>query len=149
MIFQDKPADFNPKFESTGCYILAYGQILLLLRHPDKPYGGYWNAPGGRIEEGECPTAAIRRELLEETGIDYRDFEPTDRRYLKALCIRYPEFDFIHHVFRFIWTKPGRPQINLKLDESERYIWLPQTESLRLRLLPDEAPCIELAFGLK
>ncbi len=44
------------------------GNILLTRRVDD---GHYWSVPGGGIEEGETPDAAARRELLEETGLDY------------------------------------------------------------------------------
>lgn len=43
------------------------GRVLLLL--PTKP-GRYWHLPGGKVEVGESPQAACRRELAEEIGID-------------------------------------------------------------------------------
>lgn len=43
------------------------GKILLL-----RKAGGMWDLPGGRIEDGEEPEAALVREILEETGIEVR-----------------------------------------------------------------------------
>jgi 8-oxo-dGTP pyrophosphatase MutT (NUDIX family) len=43
---------------------------LLLLFDPDPDRGGYWYPPGGRIEDGESPEEAARRELAEEVGLD-------------------------------------------------------------------------------
>ena len=49
---------------------------LLLLFHPDPDRGRYWYPPGGRIEDGESPEVAARRELVEELGLDVADLGP-------------------------------------------------------------------------
>jgi 8-oxo-dGTP diphosphatase len=46
------------------------GSFLMARRPPGKLYAGYWEFPGGKIEPGEAPAAAIARELHEELGID-------------------------------------------------------------------------------
>jgi len=45
------------------------GSFLLARRPPGKPYAGYWEFPGGKVESGEPVTAALKRELQEELGI--------------------------------------------------------------------------------
>jgi 8-oxo-dGTP diphosphatase len=47
----------------------ADGSFLLAQRPHGKPYAGYWEFPGGKIEAGESPGAALARELEEELGI--------------------------------------------------------------------------------
>jgi ADP-ribose pyrophosphatase YjhB (NUDIX family) len=43
---------------------------LLLARRAFEPFKGRWDLPGGFLEEGEHPLDALRRELLEETGLE-------------------------------------------------------------------------------
>ena len=45
------------------------GQVLFAQRPAGKPYAGYWEFPGGKIEAGESALAALGRELHEELGI--------------------------------------------------------------------------------
>jgi 8-oxo-dGTP diphosphatase len=46
------------------------GEFLLAQRPEGKPYAGFWEFPGGKIEAGEDPRAALSRELREEIGIE-------------------------------------------------------------------------------
>lgn len=45
------------------------GFVLLAERPVGKPWAGYWEFPGGKIEENEMPIEALKRELQEELGI--------------------------------------------------------------------------------
>jgi 8-oxo-dGTP diphosphatase len=54
----------------------ADGTILLAQRPAGKPYPGYWEFPGGKIEPGEDARAALQRELEEELGIRVHEATP-------------------------------------------------------------------------
>lgn len=55
---------------AVGILMQANGDVLLAQRPPGKPYAGYWEFPGGKVEPGESILAALKRELVEELGVD-------------------------------------------------------------------------------
>lgn len=62
--------------------LIRRGESYLLgSRAPDRPGGGIWEFPGGKLRAGESPERALRRELAEELGIRVVAAEP------------YPAFD--------------------------------------------------------
>ena len=54
----------------VGAIILDALGRLLLVRRGRPPGAGLWSLPGGRVEPGESDAAAVRREVLEETGLE-------------------------------------------------------------------------------
>lgn len=54
----------------------AAGRILIAQRPQNVDQGGLWEFPGGKIEPGETPFEALRRELMEEIGIAVDGAEP-------------------------------------------------------------------------
>ncbi|HQT21337.1 MAG TPA: NUDIX domain-containing protein, partial [Polynucleobacter sp.] len=60
---------------AAGILLDATGRYLLGQRPEGKPYAGYWEVPGGKIEAGESVFDALKRELQEELGIDIQESE--------------------------------------------------------------------------
>ena len=56
----------------VAALILRDGKMLICQRTRHQPLPLKWEFPGGKIEEGEQPRDALRRELEEEIGIDAR-----------------------------------------------------------------------------
>ncbi|MFC6171720.1 NUDIX hydrolase [Loigolactobacillus jiayinensis] len=54
--------------------LLHYQDQLLVLNRRKPPYPGQWNGIGGKLETGETPENAARREIFEETGIAAADY---------------------------------------------------------------------------
>ena len=72
-----------------GILLRADGAMLLSTRPPGKPYAGYWEFPGGKLEAGETVEQALRRELIEELGVTIGPasvWKVTEHDYPHALC---------------------------------------------------------------
>lgn len=70
------------------------GRILLAKRPESSHQGGLWEFPGGKLEKGETPLEALRRELLEEIGIAFGSAIP-----LIQVRHRYPDRSILLNVF--------------------------------------------------
>ena len=79
------------------------GRVLLAQRPLGKAYAGYWEFPGGKLEPGESPRAALDRELREELGLTVRRAAPW---FVQRFV--YPHAHVELHFFRvFAWD--GEP----------------------------------------
>jgi 8-oxo-dGTP diphosphatase len=81
---------------SAVALIDADGRVLLAQRPEGKSMAGLWEFPGGKVEPGETPEAALIRELKEELGID------TWHSCLAPLTFAshaYPEFHLLMPLF--------------------------------------------------
>lgn len=95
------------------------GRVLLQQRPPGKPMAGLWEFPGGKIEPGESPEAALARELHEELGItlsveDLRPIafasEPLAGRHLLLLLYTIRRWEGVpeaHHATELRWVPPA------------------------------------------
>lgn len=52
------------------------GRVLLSQRPPGKHLAGVWEFPGGKIEAGETPEAALQREFQEELAVSISNINP-------------------------------------------------------------------------
>jgi ADP-ribose pyrophosphatase YjhB (NUDIX family) len=68
---------------TAGALCVDNGRVLLT-RRAFEPFKGFWDIPGGFLEEGEDPRDGLRRELREETGLEV---EP--ERFLGVWMDRY------------------------------------------------------------
>jgi 8-oxo-dGTP diphosphatase len=75
---------------AVGIIIGSDNEFLLANRPIGKPYEGYWEFPGGKIEIGETTHQALVRELREELGIEV----------LESVAIGLIEHDYPHAYVR-------------------------------------------------
>jgi len=61
---------------AVGILMKPNGDVLLGSRPEGKPYAGYWEFPGGKVEAGEAVLDALKREFAEEVGVHILSAEP-------------------------------------------------------------------------
>lgn len=124
----------------AAALIDADGRVLVQQRPPGKPMAGLWEFPGGKIDAGETPEAALRRELAEELGIAIDESclapavfasEPMADRHLLLLL----------YVLRK-W--PGSPEAR----HASAIKWFRPVELHRLDMPPADRPLIGLLEAL-
>jgi 8-oxo-dGTP diphosphatase len=54
----------------TAAIILNESRVLIGRRKPNQALGGYWEFPGGKVENGESLVDCLKRELQEELGVN-------------------------------------------------------------------------------
>lgn len=117
----------------VGILANSEGKLLITQRPPDKPYAGYWEFPGGKVELDEDPRAALARELKEELGINVLVAESWQQ------CTHaYPD----KTVFLDVWKVTqyqGRPQGR----EGQELRWVLPGEIKRMHILEGNYQLIE------
>lgn len=107
---------------SVECIAIVDDKIITLEQaQPDRDW--YPSLPGGRIDEGEEPTKAIARELLEETGYTAESFE-LYREYKGDSKMHFPEYIFIAKNCKKTAEQDidGGEKINVKLSTFEEFL---------------------------
>ncbi len=101
------------------------GRILLAQRPEGKQLAGLWEFPGGKIDPGETPEAALVRELAEELSISVNE---TQLEPLTFASFTYPGFHLLMPLYRIkSWTGDLHPK------EGQAIAWV---EPARLRDYP-------------
>ncbi len=83
------------KVEAVVAVIEDRGRFLIQRRPPEGLFGGLWEFPGGKVERGERPLSALRREVREEVGT-----EVADARFLTTVVHAYTKFRVTLRVYR-------------------------------------------------
>ena len=117
---------------AVGILIRADGALLLSTRPEGKPYAGYWEFPGGKIEAGETVEQALRRELIEELGVTIGPVE----------AWKVTEHDYPHALVRLHWCKVHAWQGEFEMREGQAMRW--QQWPVQVRpVLPGAYPVLQ------
>lgn len=137
-------------------HVGAYGLLdneggILLVRKMRGPYRDYLDLPGGGIEFGEDPVAALCREFVEETGLIV-----TEHALVAALSnrVRYPidsgEIEDLHHLgFIYRVAVAGRDGLRTEPDGEDAggAVWIPLEELGMYALTPFVEAAVAMPVG--
>jgi 8-oxo-dGTP diphosphatase len=107
---------------AVGILLRPDNFFLLTSRPQGKPYAGYWEFPGGKIEPGESVEQALGRELYEEIGIHIET----------VTAWRQEIVDYPHALVRLHFCFVTRWEGELQMRELQDYSW----QQLPVRVTP-------------
>lgn len=143
MITRTEPKDFKKKFDVVSVFIDHAGKTLLLHRQDHKPQGNTWAMVAGKVDKGEDLIDALVREIKEEIGLDVK---PGECRYFERYYVRYPDFDYIYHVYHL--PVKDKPKLDVNAGEHKDFKWIEPRAALKLDLIPGEDSCIKWFYGI-
>ncbi|MBI1791592.1 MAG: NUDIX hydrolase [Acidobacteria bacterium] len=119
--------------------IILDGDRVLLVERGKPPQQGLWSLPGGAVETGETLDAAVRREILEETGLEIEPlsvvevFERITRDAAGAVEYHYVLIDYLCRV------TGGALEAR---DDAARVEWVPRAALASRRITAGTIPVI-------
>ena len=121
------------KLVVAGLILGEDGKILITQRRADQALGLQWEFPGGKVEPGEAPVAALVRELQEEIGVTV-----AVGRIWDVLFHAYPAFDLVMLVYacRIVDGVPRAVEV-------ADLAWAWPTDLTAWDILPADRPLVE------
>ncbi len=113
--------------------VIKDGERILATARGYGQYKGWWEFPGGKIEEGETQEQALIREIREELAVDISVGE-----LIQTVEYDYPEFHLSMDCF---WAEVIAGQIQLK--EAEEARWLTKEDLLDVKWLPADLELVK------
>jgi 8-oxo-dGTP diphosphatase len=122
-----------------GIIVNTEGEIFIARRKPGKSFAGKWEFPGGKLEEGESESDCLKRELLEELGMQVQVGER-----LGENVHHYPTFSIrlIAYHCRFV-------SASYQLTDHDLYAWVKEEEFVNYDLAEADVPLVDFFIRFK
>lgn len=111
------------------------GRVLLAQRPEGKSMAGLWEFPGGKVEAGETPEAALCRELQEELQVEAR---PEDLDPFRFASFDYPNFHLFMPLYLLTVWKGGPVPL-----EGQSIEWVEPSDLATYPAPPADVPLFE------
>lgn len=121
------------QIDVVGAVIVKDGAVLCVQRGPDGSLPGMWEFPGGKVEPGESPVEALRREIREELLCDVEVGEE-----VTTTAYEYG-FGIVHLTTHYCELIDGIPV----LTEHASQTWLPAAKLHELTWAPADIPAVQ------
>ncbi len=117
----------------TAALIIQDNKILLTRRKGGEKFAGFWEFPGGKVEDGESEQACLARELKEELGVvaQVGDFFTEN------------EFHYRHGAIRLLTYFTEVTDTDFRLSVHDRAEWVPLAEVTQYLLTPADIAIAE------
>ena len=112
-----------PKHYSLVCAVIERDGRIFCVQRPDRGHPATalkWEFPGGKIEPGETPLEALKREFAEELKVDINNNAVEE---MTKTTFSYPDFTVTLHFFLV-----SSDDFNFTLTEHIDYLWLDTNE---------------------
>ena len=118
----------------TAAIVISNKAVLIARRSPGQSLEGYWEFPGGKIEEGESLQDCLKRELLEELGV--------------LSEVEKDEFCIVRHSYAkgellLVGLIAYLKSHNFKLSVHDKVEWVPFDDILSYKLAPADVQIAE------
>jgi 8-oxo-dGTP diphosphatase len=110
----------------TAAIIIENGRVILTRRKHDQSLAGYWEFPGGKIEEGETPQICLEREIFEELGV----------RVKTGLILAESVYQYEHGKIRLIALFTELIDKQIVLEVHDKAEWVRLVDVLDYKLAP-------------
>jgi 8-oxo-dGTP diphosphatase len=110
------------------------GKVLMARRRQEIGFGGFWEFPGGRLEDGETPEKGLEREIAEELGVRIRVGE-----FLQSVTYRSPALSIELLAYRAILISN-----DFNLTDHDEILWAEPSELEERDFSEPDRPIVRL-----